>query len=239
VTAAECQTRAQSNPFNPGAYATRPGGCHYGVSNIGTRTYYYNYLSTAVPCSSSNVCICAANDLHALADLSFQTTLTIAANTRTRIYHKQLSKGGILEAGDAVRYVPVTSLADGSTACPQWSAYAFDDPDANGQGFGGVLSGDNGIYLDVNLPDIDGLDTEAEMEFCFVKSSRRRKLQSIGSPPAERGGGLLIVTLKAPPYAYAIEPMPPTTVHTPGDPHALTRPCSQGTPAVSPSPGCV
>jgi hypothetical protein len=207
VTAAECQTRARSNPFNQGTFNTRPGGCHYGVSNIGTRTYYYNYLSTAVPCSSSNVCICAATDLHALADLSFQTTLTIAANTRTRIYHKQLSEGGLLEAGDTVRYVPTTSFADGSTSCPQWSAYAFDDPNVNGQGFAGVLSGDNGIYLDVNFPDLDGLDTDAEFEFCYQKSSRRRKLQVFGSPPAERGGGLIVVTLKAPPYVYETEPV--------------------------------
>jgi hypothetical protein len=206
VTDTECQTRARSNPFNPGTYATRPGGCHYGVSNLGTRTYYYNYLSTAVPCSFSNVCICKATDLHALADLSFQTTLTIPANTRTRIYHKHLNDGGLLEAGDTVRYVPTTSLADGSTACPQWSAYAFDDPNVNGQGFAGVLSGDNGIYLDVNLPDLDGLDTEAEMEFCYQKSSRRRKLQVFGSPPAERGGGLLVVTLKAPPVCSPTRP---------------------------------
>jgi hypothetical protein len=153
------------------------------------------------------VCICAATDLHALADLSFQTTLTIAANTRTRIYHKQLSDGGLLEAGDTVRYVPTTSFADGSTSCPQWSAYAFDDPNVNGQGFAGVLSGDNGIYLDVNFPDLDGLDTDAEFEFCYQKSSRRRKLQVFGSPPAERGGGLIVVTLKAPPYVYETEPV--------------------------------
>ena len=208
VTAAECQARARSNPFNQGAFATRPSGCHYGVSNLGTRIYYYNYLSTAVACSFSNVCICAATDLHALADLSFQTTLTVAANTRTRIYHRQLSDGGLLEAGDTVRYVPTTSLADGSTSCPQWSAYALDDPNVNGQGFAGVLQGDNGIYLDVNLPDLDGSDTEAEMEFCYMKTSRRRKLQAFGSPPAARGGGLLVVTLKAPPYVYALEPMP-------------------------------
>ena len=142
--------------------------------------------------------MCAATDLHALADLSFQTTLTISANTRTRIYHKQLSDGGFLEAGDTVRYVPATSLADGSTSCPQWSSYAFNDPDTAGQAFGGTLRGDNGIYLDVNLADTDGSDTAVDYEFCFMKTSRRRKLQVIGNS-IQRGGGLLIVTLKAPP----------------------------------------
>ena len=207
VTATECQTRARANPINLGTFSTRPSGCHYGVSNLGTRTYYYNYLSTSVPCSFSNVCVCKATDLHALWDLAFQTTLTVAANTRTRIYHKHLNDGGVLTAGDVVRYVPITGLTDGSESCNAlWTSYAASNPDAAGQGFGGTLQGDhNDIYLDVNLPDLDGLDSSAEFEFCYMDMARRRKLQVLGSQ-ALRGGGLLVVTLKAPPVRSPTHP---------------------------------
>jgi hypothetical protein len=220
ITVAECRTRAGANPFSSGTFSSRPGGCYRYTSFVGTAQYYYNYNPTPSACSPSYRCLCKATDLHALADLSFQTTLTVAANTRTRIYHKHLNDGGILEAGDLVRYVPANLLTDGSTACSVWSGYAFDDPDTAGMAFGGALQGDNGIYVDVNLADTDGSNTEIDYEFCYVKTYSRRKLQIIGNPEL-RGGGLLIVQAPSPPPApppYASRTFKPhthTSLHAP------------------------
>lgn len=155
-------------------------------------------------------CLCKATDLHTLSDFVYQTTLTVPANTRTRIYHKHLRDGGVLEAGDTVRYVPVDTLVDGSTACPQWSSYASTDYNSAGQGFGGVLQGPNNeIYVDVNFPDLDGSDTLAEREFCYLKTVRRRKLQVVANPVL-RGGGLVIVTVRGPPSPPPMPPLPGT-----------------------------
>ena len=203
ITAAECKLRSGVATYSVDEFPARPAGCYIFVNAFGQQAYYYNHLNTTVPCSGTNQCLCRSTELHALSDLAFQTTLTLPFNTRTRIYHKHTDDGGFLVAGDEVRYVPLTTLVDASGACPQWSSYSASSPDTAGQAFGGILQGTgNNIYVDVNLPDIDGSNTAEEREFCFLKNSRRRKLQVIGGPQVgsvARGGGVLVVTAFSPP----------------------------------------
>jgi hypothetical protein len=219
ITEVECKTRARNQPYSPGFYSSRPTGCYYTVSNLGQSSFFYNYNTAADTCSSTYVCICKTTDLHALGDFHYQTTLTIPGEQKTRIYHLHKEDGGILVAGDLVRYVPRSTLTDGSNACPQWFSYGASDPDTPGQSFGGVLqagsgSNDHELWVDVNLQDLKSVDLAAEYEFCYIKNSRRRKLQVMGDPIL-RGGGLLIVSAPSPspppfppPSAYEVWDLP-------------------------------
>ena len=218
IAADECQLRAGGALLNSGSFSNRPKGCHSSVSALGIVEYYYNYhTTTTVACSTTHNCFCLSTDLHALNDFHYQTAMTIPAEQKTRIYHLHEKDGGILVAGDIVRYVPRSTLTDGSTDCPQWFSYGASDPDTPRQSFGGVLqdgSGSNGheLWVDVNLQDLDGVDSAAEYEFCYFKNSRRRKLQVIGNAIL-RGGGLLIVSAPSPspppfpppPYVFKLQ----------------------------------
>ena len=121
---------------------------------------------------------------------------------------------GNLNAGDSVRYVPVSSLQAGSTACPDWGSQPVDATTA-GQGHGGVLIADEfgEIFVEVNLEDLNTDDSVAEYEFCYVDMSFRRRLQVVGNLPT-RGGGLILVTRPGPPQPppFPPPPAPPTSL---------------------------
>ena len=223
VTEDECRVIADNEGvvMQSGSSSTIPSGCTRVLNTDGTFSsiaYNLNMAST-VPCEGTFLdranCICRSTELHALVDLVWKTTLTIPQQRITRLYHKKLSAGGLVDTGDEIRYVPTSTFTTGSTACPGWDAASGQNPLQAGGGQGAILfpmvtsssnpaSADD-LFLDVNLNDLNSNDVDVEYEYCYLRNSGSsgRRLSESNQPL--RGGGLLIVQL-------ANTPSPPPCV---------------------------